>query len=593
EVAEECDPLWTSAPLFLTARPEGSSAIGLDEAVKEARSIQLIGANASHVVLEAIKKLEEMTHEYKRAATSRGVRFGAFKACEPIKELLTELQKMMSEGGTQGVGRSEFLNLHLSLSREGFLTEELVGEEVGSYPFCWSAPAYMQFLQASERGGNNHASSNPESLLDSNLPRRASSAALYASVNVDDPSLISSSSSEEESEEDGEESEESSEESGPSVGWAMLQRFIPWDEGFHLWNMLLHRGALRDHTLLPERLEEAMFELADAYLTTKHSPEKRDVRVHLREYHSFLHDVVTTIRHKTAPEPSPSSSLRHGEAPPSRRSSSHIMLPQSLKHRWPAFDAHLPEVCRKVLMVQHALMRPGERRVTRERAMSEFDTFCHLSRVKGWRLSYTQIDRALHKMKTDLYRDLLFRHAVVAREKGGANDLLEAIVTDTEQMLCFLRYLDCDCDGFISQRDFCLVMTGAVEHDVLSATSSEQMHSRWVAADRKLAERAQTLNRALSMKSLSLAVQEDDGNAAGMSDDDGEGGEGDCYIGNREGSAAPIEKSKVQAGTGDASNGGAICGGVPAKAVKSWHNDRAALDGRGRKRGSLESSSDF
>lgn len=53
------------------------------------------------------------------------------------------------------------------------------------------------------------------------------------------------------------------------------------------------------------------------------------------------------------------------------------------------------------------------------------------------------------------YLDLTFRHAVVAREGNGKGVLNGAVQLDADQMFCFLRWLDQDCDGLISLKEFC------------------------------------------------------------------------------------------------------------------------------------------
>ena len=63
----------------------------------------------------------------------------------------------------------------------------------------------------------------------------------------------------------------------------------------------------------------------------------------------------------------------------------------------------------------------------------------------------------------DAWLTLMFRHAVAARGLsgwGGASEanLLEATLGDHEQVFCFLRFLDTDCDGVISKDDFCAAL---------------------------------------------------------------------------------------------------------------------------------------
>jgi hypothetical protein len=63
---------------------------------------------------------------------------------------------------------------------------------------------------------------------------------------------------------------------------------------------------------------------------------------------------------------------------------------------------------------------------------------------------------ALRAMPGNNYHDLVFRQTVVGRASKGtaAQVLLQASRSDAEQILCFLRWLDRDCDGYVSEKDF-------------------------------------------------------------------------------------------------------------------------------------------
>jgi len=63
----------------------------------------------------------------------------------------------------------------------------------------------------------------------------------------------------------------------------------------------------------------------------------------------------------------------------------------------------------------------------------------------------------------DAWLTLMFRHAVAGRGLSGWGEasegvLVEATMDDHEQVFCFLRFLDTDCDGVISQDDFCAAL---------------------------------------------------------------------------------------------------------------------------------------
>lgn len=76
---------------------------------------------------------------------------------------------------------------------------------------------------------------------------------------------------------------------------------------------------------------------------------------------------------------------------------------------------------------------------------------------------------------------LTFRYAVVGREVGGdSTELLrEASRTDVEEMLCFLRLLDHDCDGLISEADYCKTM---LEGLLATLDSVKDLNEKWHAA---------------------------------------------------------------------------------------------------------------
>jgi len=92
-------------------------------------------------------------------------------------------------------------------------------------------------------------------------------------------------------------------------------------------------------------------------------------------------------------------------------------------------------------------------------AVKEFREFCRVVGVGKVRpLSYHEIDRAWRRMEHEAYDGLSFSYAVVAREPkahGCREVLIDARRTDAQEMVCFLRTLDLDCDGTISEADFC------------------------------------------------------------------------------------------------------------------------------------------
>lgn len=105
------------------------------------------------------------------------------------------------------------------------------------------------------------------------------------------------------------------------------------------------------------------------------------------------------------------------------------------------------------------------------------------SNKRGGKLSYSQQLTALRAMPGQNYADLIFRQNVVARESKGsaAVVLADAIRVDSEQMLCYMRWLDRDCDGYISAKDFSSMCDTRAELDGASI-----LLKKWETADVKM-----------------------------------------------------------------------------------------------------------
>lgn len=59
--------------------------------------------------------------------------------------------------------------------------------------------------------------------------------------------------------------------------------------------------------------------------------------------------------------------------------------------------------------------------------------------------------------------------------------LLDATRTDAEEMLCFLRWLDHDCDGYITESDFVhAVMRG--QQEAANGDAKSEISDKWHAA---------------------------------------------------------------------------------------------------------------
>jgi hypothetical protein len=162
--------------------------------------------------------------------------------------------------------------------------------------------------------------------------------------------------------------------------------------------------------------------------------------------------------------------------------------PPSLLHAWPPLESHYVECTRKLNLLR-AGIRDTEGEISAASAANAFRKYGRLVGSKaerrmggrGLRLKYSQLEAAWRVLRenNENYAALTFRYAVVSRPtaavasasggSGPADDdaplpdtraesnalLVGAIRSDTDQMLCLLRCLDRDCDGLISEVDFC------------------------------------------------------------------------------------------------------------------------------------------
>jgi hypothetical protein len=112
-------------------------------------------------------------------------------------------------------------------------------------------------------------------------------------------------------------------------------------------------------------------------------------------------------------------------------------------------------------------------------------------------MRYTQLDSALRLMGGELYDALSFRHAVVGRDAASAPAgqlssalLLEAARTDSESTLSFLRCIDCDCDGVVTEADLChAVLSRTILTDDVE-TTDERWHTAALAMEASAPRRA-------------------------------------------------------------------------------------------------------
>ena len=165
-------------------------------------------------------KAEDTKAEYRRSVDARAERLDAFRQCVPIRNVVSQLCELAGDLTAGGLRHGNFLNLHLSLSREGYLDVARVGPKMAAtFPHCWGPPPYVCFLEAMETG------QTPEAELDSN----AQQASDFSSELND-----------------------------------VARALLPWDVGLTLWRMFARRGVLKGGVLPLAVVVDACFELADA-----------------------------------------------------------------------------------------------------------------------------------------------------------------------------------------------------------------------------------------------------------------------------------------------------------------------------------------
>lgn len=155
-----------------------------------------------------------------------------------------------------------------------------------------------------------------------------------------------------------------------------------------------------------------------------------------------------------------------------------------LKHAWPSGLGQLGELTRKLGMLQTAVRRTAEGVPAAKAPAKAFQAYCaRANRPKG-SLSYEDLDRAWRHMEGAEYSGLTFRHAVAARpsiSRGCQQVLIDAKCSDTEQTICFMKMLDRDCDGRISEKDFAYTMSHC-HTPWWRASTLMGMEERWHAA---------------------------------------------------------------------------------------------------------------
>jgi len=477
----------SDATLTVTLLPDVSATASLEATVDEARQKMSKGHQtvAGRSLVEAAEKKElEMKREIERCARMRLDRLHAFETCDEVSTVLQPLYEAFSTSSkTSGAGQisaprhTDLLNFHLTIIREGLLDSKVVGSERTSFPYCYAPPAYIRSKYVSrELGGEAReeegelGSGGGHGVIEDYTAEHGSTSA----EEIADSPLAC------------------------------------WDGGVLAWRLLQARGDVKRfaHTLTFEGLRRIVFELADmsftqnlsdllagrSVLVVRRTTRENDMEVSLQEYVDFAwrlveRCLVVPLVDSSPPSPEPVESTPYPPTQDSRLKESCTAM-RTLKFSWPAYDAHFSTTIRR-----HALLRAGVREHQNgaqsvESAAREFRTMRRLvlafgtkRYTRGPKLSYSQMLKAFQAMPGHNYLDLIFRDNVVCREvKGSPAEILEqATRDDAEQMVCFMRWIDRDCDGYISEKDYSVATTIQASGDCAAA-----LVTRWQEAAVKM-----------------------------------------------------------------------------------------------------------
>ena len=472
--------------LVLTARPSVQKARGLETALEEAKNKAGPKPNETikKLIDAAAEKLEETRDEIRRCAELRETRLRAFCTCAPLRDALREVFDVLSDADAGGLRRDDFFNLHLCLSREGFFGSEKAGTLLASYPYAYASPVWYRYFKSGFSGAS------------------------------------------------GDKQGEFTEGSDNSEAFTTDLRIF--SEGVKLWHILLAGGHVTKGLLSFEAIQAIAFEFADANLAHTHEaalqPFGGDVRTSLQPYLDFILDMKGSIvQVPSATDATPLFGARRryvaglgddgsplqraaGGSPDGRRSSQQS-APTALasggnwnvlatmmktggaaafgayvKHAWPNPGVHASEMNRRLSLLKLALSRDGP--MSKSSVANEFREYCRIvGKGRSRQLSYHDVDRAWRRMQDKNYVDLTFRYEVAAREaisKGCREVLTEAQHADEEQTICFIKLIDLDCDGRISEDDFCQAMRS--ENLV---GSIDKLRDKWQEAALALEQEAQ------------------------------------------------------------------------------------------------------
>lgn len=363
-------------PSLVTRMHQVKTAVSLDEAVAEAKE-KLEGKSEIGMKLidQAVAKQQENAREFARCIAMREERLSVFMRSEAIATVLRRIyvaisttSQAKSGGYLSAPRRGNFLSLHLTLVREGFLDQSQVGALLATYPYCYAPPTWLDYVMTDHGAGGAAA------------PAAAPSPSSEMSGGGD--FLLDEFKAEHWSKDTAE-----------------LGPLACWDAAQLGWRMLLARGGVKRFalTLTFEALRRLVFEMTDAHLIYAKRDLLRpfpqgDVRASLQDYLSFAcklaeaclipvdssggggsggagfsggaggdadgSDVMAEPEKPTINKPPPAS--------------------ERLKHIWPSCDAYYSELLRK-----HAFLRAGVREhqggtLDMASAGKEFRAMCRL-----------------------------------------------------------------------------------------------------------------------------------------------------------------------------------------------------------------------
>lgn len=436
------------------------------------------------------------------------MRLEAFLGCRPLLATARALYDAACRGQPKGVthdamtgsttthqgalGRGAFLDLHLSLSREGVLDPGVVGKVMSRYPFCYAAPRYVRRLEG-------------------HWPKRQ----------PNESDVV----------ETGEEVL-TDEVTGERLTGRASSGLAAWDDGIRLWALLQGSGLVEgdnEHggSISASAFEQIAFEIADAHVTFACMGDKADgatdttqitvgasTHVPLQAYLDVLTRLVERVVTDEPPVPTRARKLEHGgvlvrgdSADGTDGTDGGVCeCSPRLRHGWPCVGSEMAgaAVQRKLSVLHAAILANAQRPqhfdgrqglachegVTRATLVEEWRRYRSALGLEvrgGSKLTFAQLDRAFRSMEGLYYERLTHRFATSTHGGEGVAEgvRLRARWADDDETLCLLRWLDQDGDGLLSKKDFLLGLLSQ-GHDAIP-----MLGKKWVALrDLRVLERS-------------------------------------------------------------------------------------------------------